>query len=482
MAKRQKNNSNTLTGTEIIEKRNILNELRANDMSLQELRFFSIYLAKINPRYISTRVVRFPLSEFQKIMELGKVNTQYLRASINSLLCKVVNIPTPSGGMTAFQLFKECTLDLDNNGKWYVEIDANDKALPLMFDFKREYFQYELWNALGLKSANQLRMYEILKQYENLGTREIEISKLRELIGISSKKYKRWDNFKKEVLDTCQQALSAHTDICFTYERGQTGRGGSWLTIIFHISKNPNHVDRLSLSEFIDKQSNSEPLMLDDTSHTQEQIVDQPLTSDKYDYSDEKTRTYAAVCDNRYSQEQMTAIIAAVEQIPVTGGRREDKILESRCEYLKRQYTKMLSYSKNPQSHGYLLSMIENDKTSKISVNDYELNDLFNITLKNKKSVDNSDDISELRETLPKNYIVEGDPDVMAKMLDYSKRGIRSISIIPREEYNRIMDLKHKEPWEGMTWRCPKCGNANQNSPRCSCGFKFDLNEISIHT
>lgn len=36
----------TLFETAIVEKRNVLNELRSNNMNLQELRFFSIYLAK----------------------------------------------------------------------------------------------------------------------------------------------------------------------------------------------------------------------------------------------------------------------------------------------------------------------------------------------------------------------------------------------------------------------------------------------------
>ena len=47
----------------------------------------------------------------------------------------------------------------------FYEIDAHDRALPLMFDFKNKYFKYELWNALRLKSPNQVRMYEILKQW-----------------------------------------------------------------------------------------------------------------------------------------------------------------------------------------------------------------------------------------------------------------------------------------------------------------------------
>lgn len=66
-----------------------------------------------------------------------------------------------------------------------MEINASDDALPLMFEFKNRYFTYELWNALRLKSPNQVRMYEILKQYEKIGTRTLTIKELRNLLGIA---------------------------------------------------------------------------------------------------------------------------------------------------------------------------------------------------------------------------------------------------------------------------------------------------------
>ena len=123
-----------IKGTELIEKQNVLNEIRNNNMTLQEMRFFSIYLSKINARDISTRVVRFPLQDFQKIMDYGRMNIEQLKATTDRLLSKVVSIPNERGGYTSFQLFKECTVDRDKNnyGEWYVEIDAHDKALPLM--------------------------------------------------------------------------------------------------------------------------------------------------------------------------------------------------------------------------------------------------------------------------------------------------------------------------------------------------------------
>lgn len=244
----------TLYDNAIAEKRNVLNELRSNNMTLQELRFFSIYLSKIDPYNVNTRCVRFPIEDFQRIMGFGRLNVAQLKASTNSLLSKIVNIPTERGGYTAFQLFKECTVDKDDNGEWYVEIDAHDKALPLMFEFKNRYFKYELWNALRLKSPNQLRMYEILKQYEKLERRELSIQELRELLGIAKNEYDRWERFRVRVLDSCQQALKESTDICYTYERGKTGKGGKWLTVIFHITKNKDYKEPLTLAEFIEEQ------------------------------------------------------------------------------------------------------------------------------------------------------------------------------------------------------------------------------------
>ena len=251
----------------LVKKRNVLNEIRSNNMTLQELRFFSIYLAKINKDDVNTRVVKFPLEDFRNLMDLGKLNINNIRNATNSLLCKVVNIPDENGkGYRGFQIFKECHVyQDDDDNQWYVEIDAHDRALPLLFEFKNRYFTYELWNALRLKSPNQVRMYEILKQYERIGTREISVNSLRELLGIAPNEYERWERFKVRVLDACQQALKESTDICYEYERGKTGQGGKWLTIIFHIRKNPDFIDQITLEEYIQTKkdadlNNDEPL------------------------------------------------------------------------------------------------------------------------------------------------------------------------------------------------------------------------------
>ena len=237
-----------------VVKRNHLNEFRPQDLGLQELRFFSVYLSKINPMDLSTRVVRFPIADFQTIMELGRLNMTHLKNVVDSLLTKVTGTPDENGdGIIRFQIFKRCKVSRDASNEWYVEIDAHDDALPLMFDFKSHYFKYELWNALRLKSKNQLRMYEILKQHEKIGHKVVSVKELREMLGIGADEYPRFERFKNDVLNVCQKALAEHTDISYIYEpHGKKGRGGKILELKFTITKNKDFVDPLSLSKFID--------------------------------------------------------------------------------------------------------------------------------------------------------------------------------------------------------------------------------------
>ena len=340
----------------IVEKRNVLNELRSNNMTLQELRFFSIYLSKINPFDINTRVVRFPLSDFQRIMGFGKLNIGQLKASTNSLLCKVVNIPEETGGYIAFTLFKKCRLFRNSNDEWFMEINASDDALPLMFDFKSRYFKYELWNALRLKSANQVRMYEILKQYETIGKRELPVQELRELLGIAKDEYTYWQNFKVRVLDSCQQALKETTDICFTYERGKAGQGGKWLSVVFYIKKNEDYIDQLTLDEFISMQPQPEPvdMISGDELEGQMTIYDE---TQEIDYGSELANLLGgAALNDEFNPDQ----VRVLQDLIIKAVPSRDHI--EMCNYLIKQVHKMNVYNpKKEKRFTYLCKMIETD-------------------------------------------------------------------------------------------------------------------------
>jgi plasmid replication initiation protein len=316
--------ANPIKFDHVVEKLNILNEMRATNMTLQELRFFSIYLSKINARDPKTKLVRFSLKNFESIMDLSRCQPKDLKSTVDNLLGKIIHVPTKDGGFEAFQIFKKCRIDQDEDGIWYVEIDAHDDALPLMFEFKDSYFTYQLWNALRLKSVNQLRMYELLKQYEKIGERTIDLDDLRLLLGIEPHEYPRWERLRVRVLDSCKKALEGLTDIRFDYEPIKKENGRKIVAVKFYIRKNTSYTNPLTLDEFM----NVPP---------HHPLKEELEIAEKVTEYDEHLQLIAEACECEFSNKEMQVVFNLL--VPI----RDDL---KRYLFVKSQYDIMKMYAK----------------------------------------------------------------------------------------------------------------------------------------
>jgi hypothetical protein len=119
-------------------------------------------------------------------------------------------------------------------------------------------------------------MYEILKQREYKGHRELSVKDLKEMLGMDENEYPRFNDFKTYVIDACQKALEKYTDIKFTYEPiGKKGPGGKIKNLKFEISKNENFVDAVKLDEFIGKER------IQELSEAMENVPDPTPTQNK---------------------------------------------------------------------------------------------------------------------------------------------------------------------------------------------------------
>jgi len=339
----------------LVTKRNALNEMRSKEMTLQELRLFSIYLSKINPKDLTTRLVRFPVADFQAIMGLGRVNVAYFKDVAKSLLNKPVDISLDDGGFTMFNLFRAFKIATDEDGKWYVEINADDEALPLLFDYKGHYFKYELWNALRLKGKNQLRMYEVLKQCERIGFRVISVEDLKGMLGISENEYPQFKHFKQAVLEVCKKTIAKNTDISFTYAP-HSKKGRKIHELKFFIVKNEDYVDPLSLSKFIDINSevviegDCEEVSLNDTDKNGN--LRSTGTSPMYE---ERIVFLMDACNNEFSREE---IIVLFDTMP--GWVKHDE--NDSHDFLQSKYREMDMRKPSKSRFGYLKKIISEEE------------------------------------------------------------------------------------------------------------------------
>lgn len=253
-----------IKGNELVEKRDYLDRY-VRELGFQEGRLLRVYLSKIDARNLQSRYVRIPIKDFCTIMGwTTKPKLEYFRQRTKELLRIVIDGPDQEQNVVYAQtvLFQRCRVIVDK-GQAYVELNASDDALPLMFNFKKDYVSYRIGNILRLKSPNQCLMYEFLKRNEYYGGCEISVQELREKLGISPDEYKDMRNFKRAVLDVCQKALDEYTDISFTYKRGKVGARGVWLTVVFNIKANPKNENKILLSDVF-SENNNELVPFDD--------------------------------------------------------------------------------------------------------------------------------------------------------------------------------------------------------------------------
>lgn len=259
-----KQKKNELSIKNWVSKSNTLNEIRDSHMTICQMRLFTIYLSKINPKNINSREVTFKLDEYTKIMQFKQTNITRLKESANDLLKVIITFweEQKKGEklreFTSCQLFKKVKLSKNEENEWIISINCHDDVLPLMFELK-QYLKYELWNILQLSSNNQQRIYELLKQYEKVGTREINVKDLRDFLGIKPNEYPEWADFRKRILEPSEKALEKSTDIKFTWEavRGG-GKGGKIQAVKFNIEKNDLYIRQYTFDEYIAEQNKSD--------------------------------------------------------------------------------------------------------------------------------------------------------------------------------------------------------------------------------
>lgn len=136
------------------------------------------------------------------------------------------------------------------DGRLYVSIYQPLK--PYLLELKERYTGYAIKNVLSLNSGYAIRLYEILMQYLKIGSRTVELSELRDMLGIPDNSLVQFVHFKEKVLLISQREINAHTDIYFDWDVKKNGR--KITHIVFSISKKQNNNEIINQESKTDKQ------------------------------------------------------------------------------------------------------------------------------------------------------------------------------------------------------------------------------------
>jgi len=294
----------------LVHKSSVLNQMRAGNLTLQEQRLLAIYLSRINPNDIESKQVQFTLNEFNKVMDITKgQNFKYYYDLCNNLASKTVAL-NEGTSWSFIAIFLRVKFDLEEG---VFSVEAHPDILHHMFDLREKFIKYKLWNALALGSTNQLRMYELLKQFEGIGYRIISIDEIKEYLGIEQTQYPLYSVFKRDVLDVCQKALAEKTDIKYTYETIKKGRKVD--KIKFYIVKNKGYNKQLRIEDFLE--NDEVAATVEDEEEVDELELDEIIRAK---YSTEHFKDFGSFSNGDFTEEQLEQLWLMMTNI-TNGGR-----------------------------------------------------------------------------------------------------------------------------------------------------------------
>jgi len=203
----------------IVSKSNTLIEANSR-LNLVEQKLLLCLASNIEPNDRDFKTYTFPIRKFHNLLGLSG-STKYTELSkiTKELLSKVIEIRI---GEELIQV-SWLSSAIYNRNKGTIDMRFDPLLKPFLLELSSKFTSYRLANIVKLKSTYAIRIYELLKQYENLKERTISLENLRYYLDAMNI-YPNYANFKQRVLKPTQKELNQKTDISFDFEEIKSGR------------------------------------------------------------------------------------------------------------------------------------------------------------------------------------------------------------------------------------------------------------------
>ncbi|WP_211656057.1 replication initiation protein [Planococcus alpniumensis] len=207
----------------LVSQRNDLIEARhTNPLSVREQKIILTMVSMIEPTDGDFKDYRISIKEFSEMLGLeGSVKYTELKEITKDLMSKSIEIPRTDGGW----LFANWISSAEyQKGEGVIALSFSPKLKPYLLQLKDTFTTYRLSNILSLKSTYSIRLYELMKKWQHLGSWSCSIEKFKEKMGIEHKKYPRYANLKARVLNPAIQEVNEKTDVFISLTEIKKGR------------------------------------------------------------------------------------------------------------------------------------------------------------------------------------------------------------------------------------------------------------------
>jgi plasmid replication initiation protein len=207
-------------------------------MTLQQKRVMIWLVSQIKPDDIDFKEHILTIKNLIEICQLsGESSYKEIKNITFSLVEKgirIIDISDPNNK-------REIQVSWLSSADYYkgqVKLSFSPKLKPYLLQLKDKFTAINALDLMQFTSIHAIRIYELLKQYQDIGERTLTIEEIKECCGVNGKLTK-YSDFEKKILLIAKREINEKSDIKFEFERKKRIR--KILAIKFIISKNKDY-------------------------------------------------------------------------------------------------------------------------------------------------------------------------------------------------------------------------------------------------
>ncbi len=222
-------------------------------LSVGEQRLVFAVASMIHPDDVDFYPYEIKIRDLASILNID-LNNAYRDADkiTDQLMQRVIVIPEDDGPLKVGWV-SSCKY---NNKKGSISFRFDPSLKPYLLQLRRDFTQSKLTILAQFQSIYSIRIYQLLKQYRKIGSREFRVDDLKEILGIDKGKYTQFKHFRAWVLNQAKKEFEKkdeagfyQCDLSFNLE---TIREGRKITRVKFIIVSQNYQECLP---FMDKTS-----------------------------------------------------------------------------------------------------------------------------------------------------------------------------------------------------------------------------------
>jgi len=246
-------------------------------LSALEQKVIHLLLAQIDLSDSDLKYYSLSVADFFKIFN----NNNYVRdikRVLDGLLITKIEIKSDN---TVLKTTWFASAQYFEGGK--IELEFSRKLKPYLLGLKKSFTKYNLNYIIEFKSSYSIRIYQLLKQYQKIGVREIEVLMLKEYLQIGNQ-YAKYSHFKEKVINIAYNEINKNTDISFTFEEIKKGRKVDKIKFYITANKKENESKDSFKPKKIKKEEKKQEIELDidDLIDQLREIIKEPLKIKEY--------------------------------------------------------------------------------------------------------------------------------------------------------------------------------------------------------